>query len=268
MGILNLTPDSFSELVRFSNIDEAVDRALEIEAEGADLIDIGGESTRPGARPVSVDEELSRVMPVIEKLQGRLRIPISIDTTKKEVAEAAINGGAEIINDISGLRFDPGMADVAAKYGAGLIVMHSRGTPQTMQTISPVEDILTEVAGGLKQAVEEAGRRGVDRQKLIIDPGIGFGKTPMQNLQLINHLDQLISEIDLPLLLGSSRKSFIGRSLDHALTDSKRDERRERVAGTAASVALGILKGARIVRVHDVLDMVAVARLTEAISTV
>jgi dihydropteroate synthase len=264
MGVLNVTPDSFSDGGRFADLDAAVARALEMEAEGADLLDIGGESTRPGAKPVSAAEESDRVLPVIEALQGRLRIPISIDTTKSEVGRAAIEAGAELINDISGLRFDPKLADVAAATGAGLVLMHSRATPETMQQIAPVEDIFAEVIGGLACAVGEADARGVGRDKLILDPGIGFGKTPEQNLQLINGLDRIVAAFDFPVLLGASRKSFIPRTLDRVLQAAARNDERERRAGTAASLVIGVLRGARIVRVHDVGEMVAVVRLTEA----
>jgi dihydropteroate synthase len=265
MGVLNLTPDSFSDGGQFNEVGRAVERALEIEAEGADLLDLGGESTRPGSKAVDVDEELRRVLPVLEKLQGRLRIPISIDTTKFEVARAAIDSGAEIINDISGLRFEPRLADLAAESGAGLIIMHSRGTPETMQQLPQVDDIFAEVCGVLRQAIEQAGQRGVNRAKIILDPGIGFGKTPQQNLQLINGLHRVVAEFNLPVLLGPSRKSFIKRTLDQRINARRRDESGERIAGTAASIAIGVLRGARIVRVHDVSEMVAVVRLTEAV---
>ncbi len=202
---------------------------------------------------------------MIVALQSRLRIPISIDTTKSEVARAAVEAGAEIINDVSGLRFDPALADVAAETGAALVLMHSRGTPETMQQLSPVSDIFDEVINELRLAIDQAQRRGVGRQKIIIDPGVGFGKTPDQNLQLINGLDRIISEFDLPVLLGTSRKSFIKRTLDRVMEAGARNDERERVAGTAASIVIGIERGARIVRVHDVGEMVAVARMAEEI---
>jgi dihydropteroate synthase len=266
MGVLNVTPDSFSDGGQFYDPERAVEQALKLEAEGAGVLDIGGESTRPGAPRLSADEELRRVAPVLERLQGRLRIPISIDTTKPEVARAAIELGAEIINDISGLRFAPQLAELAAETNAALVLMHSRGTPETMQQLPPVADILAEVINGLLQAVNEAARRGVARDKLIVDPGIGFGKTVVQNLQLINQLDRLAAEFALPVLLGTSRKSFIKRTLDGVLPTAGRDDERERQAGTAASIAIGVLRGARLVRVHDVGQMVAVVRLSEAIS--
>jgi len=266
IGVLNVTPDSFSDGGAYFDVERAVAHAFEIEAEGADILDVGGESTRPGSKPVSVEAELGRVLPVLERLQGRLRIPVSIDTTKRAVAQAAIDCGAEIINDISGLRFDPGLAEVAAASGAGLVLMHSRATPETMQKLAPVDDVLAEVAAGLGTAIKQARRGGVVREKLILDPGIGFGKTARQNLQLINGLDRLVAAFGLPILLGTSRKSFIKRTLDERLTAGQRDEGRERLAGTSASVAVGILRGARLVRVHDVGEMVAFVRMIEAIT--
>ena len=266
MGVLNVTPDSFSDGGKFGDVDQAINRALDIEAEGADILDIGGESTRPGSLAVSAEEEAARIFPVLQQLQGRLRIPISVDTTKLEIARGAIQRGAEIINDISGLRFETGLADLAAEAGAALVLMHSRGTPETMQKLPPVEDIFAEVISELRWSVEQATERGVQRSKLILDPGIGFGKTAQQNLQLINQLDRLTAEFNLPVLLGTSRKSFIKRTLDEQMTATKRDDERERLAGTAASIAVGVLHGARIVRVHDVAEMTAVVRLTEAIA--
>lgn len=265
MGVLNVTPDSFSDGGKFDDVERAVERALEMEAEGADILDIGGESTRPGSAFVGVEEECARVFPVLEKLQGRLRIPISIDTTKPEVARGAIERGAELINDISGLRFDARLAELAAATGAGLILMHSRGTPETMQKLPFAEDIFAEVIGGLRWSVEQAEERGVRQSQLILDPGIGFGKTPRQNLQLINRLDRLAAEFGLPVLLGASRKSFIKRTLDERTNAVKRDDARERLAGTAAGVVIGIERGARAVRVHDVSEMTALVRLTEAL---
>lgn len=267
MGILNVTPDSFSDGGLYHQIDAAVERALEMEAAGADLIDIGGESTRPGATLITAEEEMSRVQPVLERLAGRLRIPISIDTTRYEVAQRAIELGVEMINDISGLRFDPRLADLAAVSGAGLVLMHSRGTPATMQKLPPMTDLFGEVSGGLQTSIELARRAGVARDKIVIDPGIGFGKTPEQNLQLINQLDQLTASLGLPILLGTSRKSFIRLTLDRLLPSRKANESVDRLAGTAASLAIGVLRGARIVRVHDIPEAVAVVRLTEGITS-
>ncbi len=266
MGILNVTPDSFSDGGAHLDPERAVARALAMEAEGADLLDIGGESTRPGAPPVSVVEEASRVLPVLERLRGQLRIPISIDTTKAEIAREAIARGAEIINDVSGLRFDPTLAQVAAETGAGLILMHSRGTPATMHLLPPLEDPARALDEGLGEAIQLALAAGVAREKLVLDPGIGFGKTPEQNLWLINRLDWLKQRFSLPILLGTSRKSFIPRTLDRVLAEGiARDLERERLAGTAASLSIGVLRGARLVRVHDVADSLVVVRLTEAL---
>ena len=265
MGVLNVTPDSFSDGGRFSDPDRAFERAMEMEAEGAGVIDIGGESTRPGSEPVTIDEELDRVLPLIRRMRDNLHIPISIDTTKGPVAAQAIDSGAEIINDISGLRFDPSIAGIAAKTGASLILMHSRGTPADMQKLPPVEDVLSEIIAGLRWSVDQAVQRGVKHEKIILDPGIGFGKTPRQNLQLINNLNRIVEEFGLPVLLGTSRKSFIQKTLDSRIQAESRDARRESSAGTIASNVIGVLRGANILRVHDVGETVAAVRLAEAI---
>ena len=265
MGILNVTPDSFSDGGRYLQPEAALARALEMEEAGADLIDVGGESTRPGAELVTAEEELARVVPVLERLRNRLRIPISIDTTRRVVAERAVELGAEMINDVSGLRFDPDVAKVAAASGAALVLMHSRGTPATMQRLPPMTDLFGELIDGLAQSVDLALASGVAMEKLVIDPGIGFGKTPPQNLQLINGIDRLSNAFGLPVLLGTSRKSFIRLTLDRLLPARKSDEAVDRLAGTAASLVLGVLRGARIVRVHDVPETVAILRITESI---
>jgi dihydropteroate synthase len=265
MGVLNVTPDSFSDGGDYQDLERAVARAFEIEAEGADLLDIGGESTRPGAPAVDEAMEIGRVIPLIERLAGRLRIPISIDTTKSAVARAAVQSGAEMINDVSGLRFDPLIAAAAAETGAGLILMHSRGTPATMQKLPPVAEIWEEVIAELGRAFDEACARGVARERVVLDPGIGFGKTPEQNLELINGLDRLVAAFALPVLLGPSRKSFIKRTLERAAPNVIWDEARARLGGTAAALAIGILRGARLVRVHDIAEMAACVRLVEAI---
>lgn len=236
-----------------------------MEEAGADLIDIGGESTRPGAELISAADELERIVPVLELLRGRLRIPISIDTTRSIVAQRAVELGAEVINDVSGLRFDADVARVAAASGAALVLMHSRGTPSTMQRLPPMTDLFGEVCDGLARSIDLAISAGVSREKLIVDPGIGFGKTPSQNLQLINGLDRFGDRFGLPVLLGTSRKSFIRLTLNRLLPDRKSDEAVDRLAGTAASLVLGVLRGARIVRVHDVPEAVAVLRITESI---
>jgi dihydropteroate synthase len=256
VGVLNVTPDSFSDGGLSFEPARAVDHALEMESEGADIVEIGGESTRPGASPLSIDEELSRVLPVLKSLAGRLQAAIAIDTYKSAVAEAAISEGASIINDVSALRFDPAIADVAARQQAGLALMHMRGTPATMQRIEPSHDIFAEIESDLGAALQLAESRGVKRNQIVIDPGIGFGKTLEQNLAIINHLKRFGS-FDLPLMIGTSRKSFIGR-----LTGRREQER---VFGTAASVAAAIIRGAHIVRVHDVKEMIEVARVTDAL---
>lgn len=257
MGILNVTPDSFSDGGLYLNTDKAVERSFEIEKEGADIIDIGGESTRPGALPLSPEEELSRVVPIIEKLKSRLRIPISIDTYKAEVAREAIKAGASIINDISGLRFDPEIASVSAEYDVPVVIMHIKGTPRDMQ-INPVyQDLIGEIRHFLEEGISIAQKAGVDDDMIIIDPGIGFGKTFEHNLEIINRLDEFRS-LGMPILLGPSRKSFIGKILDLPPGD--------RLEGTAAAVAIGIMKGANIVRVHDVSSIVRVARVVDAIT--
>ena len=258
MGVLNVTPDSFSDGGQFSDIDKALAHAEQMIAEGADIIDVGGESTRPGGEPVSVDEEIKRVVPVIEALASR-ETPISVDTTKSEVARAALDAGAAIVNDISALRFDFYIADAVARAGAGLVLMHSRGTPATMHRLPPVADIMEEVTSSLRASVHMAERRGVKRESIVIDPGIGFGKSQEQNLELIAKLDQLIATFpDYPLLIGTSRKSFIGRILADAPPE-------ERLHGTMATITAAVLRGAHIVRVHEVKAAADTIRVTESI---
>jgi dihydropteroate synthase len=267
MGILNVTPDSFADKGKFHDRKAAVARGLEMQREGAGIIDIGGESTRPGADPVSAEEELDRVIPVIEALRSKgLRIPISIDTYKAVVADWALRAGAQVINDISGLRFDAGMAEVARRRRAGLILMHIRGTPKTMQQLPPVRDIVATVRAGLRWSVRAALAAGVKARQIALDPGIGFSKTVDQNFELIAALSRL-AKLGFPLLVGPSRKSFIrrtiegrvGRNLSRPARRTAGDE--EVMCGTAAVVAACILNGARIIRVHDVRAMAAVAML-------
>ena len=264
MGILNVTPDSFSDGGQFLSADQAVAYAEQMVAEGADIIDIGGESTRPGGEPVSVEEEIARVVPVIEALSSRVSTPLSVDTTKSEVARAALDAGAAIVNDISALRFDFYVADAAARAGAGLVLMHSRGTPATMHRMPPVADIMDEVVSSLRASIHMAERRGVARESIVIDPGIGFGKTQKQNLELIARLDDLIAAFhDYPLLIGTSRKSFIGRILaDDSGTPAPPSER---LHGTMATITAAVLKGAHIVRVHDVKATVETIKITESL---
>ncbi len=260
MGVLNVTPDSFSDGGQFFSLDRARAQAERMIAEGADIIDVGGESTRPGSAPVTEEEELGRVIPVIERL-AKSEAPISIDTTKSAVARAALQAGAEIVNDISALRFDYHIADEVMRAGAGLVLMHSRGTPATMQRLPPVDDILNEVTSSLRASIGMARRRGVARKSIVIDPGIGFGKTAEQNVELIASLDRLAREFpELPILIGPSRKSFIGRLLDDAPVEA-------RLHGTMASITAAVLKGAHIVRVHDVKAAVETVRVTDAIKS-
>ncbi len=255
MGILNVTPDSFSDGGRFLDARRAVTHALRMEREGADLIDVGGESTRPGARPVPAAEEIRRVLPVVERLAGRLKIPISVDTCKPEVARAALKAGAGLVNDVTGLR-DREMAEVVAEAGVPVILMHMRGTPRTMKHLSRYRRLLPEVLSELRRMIERAAARGMRRQQILLDPGIGFAKTPQQNLVLLNEL-QRFRALGHPIVVGPSRKSFIGQVL--ALPPQ------ERGWGTAAAVALAVARGADIVRVHDVGPMRQVIAVTEAI---
>jgi dihydropteroate synthase len=259
MGVLNVTPDSFSDGGKYFSLADALAHAEQMIAEGADIIDVGGESARPGSQFISEEEELRRVIPVIEKLATNTSVPISIDTTKSAVARAALEAGAEIINDISGLRFDPAIAEVAAASKAGLVLMHSRGTPKTMQQLPPVQDVITEVVNGLRQSVAIAEERGVPRESIAIDPGIGFGKSVEQNLELIAKLDQLAREFsDLPIVIGTSRKSFLGKLLDGAPAD-------ERLYGTIATVVASVINGAHVVRVHDVKAIVEATAIADTI---
>jgi|ERR1044071_1855660 dihydropteroate synthase len=260
MGVLNVTPDSFSDGGRFSSTERALARAEEMIAEGADIIDIGGESTRPGAETVSTEEEMRRVVPVIEELSKSTIVPISVDTTKAMVAHAALVAGAEIINDISALRFEPSLADVAASAQAGLVLMHSRGDAATMHNLEPVADIMAEVTNSLRQSVTEAERRGVAPECIAIDPGIGFGKSLEQNVELIAKLDELARAFaKFPILVGTSRKSFLGRLLEGAPVE-------ERLHATMATVAAAVLRGAHIVRVHDVKAAVETVRVMDVIN--
>ena len=246
MGILNVTPDSFSDGGRYADINAALQRADEMIAEGADVIDIGGESTRPGSRRVSADDEISRVVPVIEAISKRLDVPVSIDTSKSAVADAAVDAGAEIINDISGLRFDEAIAEVAARHKTGLVLMHSRGEFETMHSQPPVEDIITEVEKDLRRSISAAAAAGVAAEQIVLDIGIGFGKTLDQNLKLIAQLDRLVQEFPgFPILVGASRKSFLGKLLG-------KDDPKERLSGSLASAAIAVWNGAKILRVHDV----------------
>ena len=259
MAILNVTPDSFSDGGRFFQVDEAVKQAEKFIEAGADILDIGGESTRPTSERVSTEEEIRRVVPVIEAIAKRFKIPISIDTSKAEAAEKAVQAGAEIINDISGLRFDERIAEVAAKYKTGLVLMHSRGDFETMHRQEPVENILNEVSDGFRFSIEKAESYGVQKENIALDVGIGFSKTFGQNLELIAKLNVLCEEFsDFPMLVGTSRKSFIGKILGDVPTS-------ERLQGSLASAAIAVWNGAKIIRVHDVKATVEMLKTVEAI---
>ena len=260
MGVLNSTPDSFSDGAKFFPLARALDHGKRMEEEGADIIDVGGESTRPGADPVSTDEERRRVIPLIEKLVLQVKVPLSIDTTKAAVAEEAIEAGAAMINDISALRFDPEMASLAAECGVPVVLMHMRGTPRTMQDQVVDDSPIAEIYSFLEERIAYAESAGVDSHKIIIDPGIGFGKSvPEGNLSIIKHLS-CFKKLGKPILVGPSRKAFIGRVLNLGVE--------EREEGTAAAVALAITNGANVVRVHDVAKMKRVVKMVDAILAV
>jgi dihydropteroate synthase len=246
MGVLNLTPDSFSDGGSYRSIQDAVALAEKMAVDGADIIDIGGESTRPGAAPVSARQELERVMPVINELAGRLDVPISIDTWKAEVAAAALTAGAEIVNDISAMTFDPDMAATVAESGAAVVLMHSRGRPAEMQKNTGYSDIVAEIMAFLEERIEVAVAAGIAAERIVVDPGIGFGKSVAGNMEIIRRLREFQS-LNRPVLIGTSRKSFIGAALNRDVTG--------RVFGTAASVAVSMMNGASIFRVHDVMAM-------------
>jgi len=255
MGVLNVTPNSFSDGGLYHDADAAVARALEIERDGAHILDIGGESTRPGSEGVSAHEELRRILPVLEKLRSRLKIPISVDTSKSEVAEAAAEAGAEILNDVTALRADPRIAEVARRRRLPLILMHMRGTPRTMQQKPFARDVMRDVTTNLKKAVALARRASIAKSQIILDPGFGFGKSYEQNFELLARLPEL-ARLGYPLLAGTSRKSFLGRALGGAPESA-------RLWATAATVAASILQGAHIVRVHDVAEISQVARVAD-----
>jgi dihydropteroate synthase len=261
MGVLNVTPDSFSDGGKFLDPQKAVERAFAMERDGADLLDIGGESTRPGSAGTSAETELARILPVLEGLRGMLKIPISIDTSKAEVAEAAISAGAEIINDVSGLKSDPRIAEIAVLRGVPLILMHMRGEPRTMQKAAFARDVMQDVSRGLRTSVAKARKAGVRKSQIVIDPGIGFGKSFDQNYELLRKLPEL-AKLGYPLLVGTSRKGFLGATL---AKDGRPAPPEERLWATAATLAASILGGAHIVRVHDVAEMVQVARVCDCV---
>ncbi len=256
MGVLNVTPDSFSDGGLFFDKEKAISHALRMVEGGADIIDIGGESTRPGSKPLEIEEELRRVIPVIESLAKEVDVPLSIDTYKSTVAQRAIEAGAEIINDISGLHFDPSLAKVAAKNDTPLILMHIRGTPETMQKGVHYDSLFSEILQYLKESIQRAESTGLDPRQIIIDPGIGFGKTAEDNLLIIKNLYEF-RILGKPILLGTSRKSFIGKILNTEVGD--------RLEGTLSSIAIGVLNGAHIIRSHDVLQAKKAIAVADAI---
>lgn len=262
MGVLNVTPDSFSDGGQFLDPARAIEHAIAMEAAGADLLDIGGESTRPGSEEVQASEELDRILPVLEGLRGQLKIPVSVDTRRAEVAELALRAGAEIINDVSGLKYDSRIAGVAARQRVPLILMHMRGEPRTMQKAGFARDVLRDVTQGLRKALSIARRAGVAKSQIILDPGIGFGKGFAQNYELLEKLPQF-ARLGYPLLVGTSRKGFLGATLAR---DGKPAPPEERIWGTAATVTASILNAAHIVRVHDVAEMVKVARVADCLA--
>ena len=256
MGTINVTPDSFSDGGRFYKTEQAIKQGELLASEGADILDVGGESTRPFSKSVGVDEELRRVIPGVSQLAKSTSLPISIDTCKGQVASAALDAGATMINDISGLRYDPELAQVAAKSQVPLVLMHMQGSPRTMQLEPNYGSLLSEIIGFLEERIQFACEAGVSRDQIIVDPGIGFGKTVHHNLLLLKHLDSLAT-LGRPILLGTSRKSFIGAVLDKEVT--------EREPGSWATVCAGIIKGAHIVRVHEVTTCRQIADMVDAI---
>jgi len=256
VGVLNVTPDSFSDGGKFFDKARAIEHALRMTEEGADIIDIGGESTRPGSDSISVEEELHRVIPVIEAVSAKVSVPISIDTYKSAVARQALDAGATIVNDISGMTFDPEMAGIVAQYGATVVIMHMKGTPKTMQVDPVYGDVIGEIGEFLQQQAQVAEAHGISQ--IIVDPGIGFGKKLEHNLEIFRRLDELTT-LGYPLMIGPSRKSFIGMILDLPV-DS-------RIEGTAAAIAVSIFNGANLIRVHDVQAMKRVAQVVDAIKT-
>jgi len=264
MGILNVTPDSFSDGGHYFDLQDAVDQGKKLVADGADILDIGGESTRPFSEAITIEEEIRRVVPVIEKLSPHIDVPISIDTTKAAVAEQAITAGASIINDISALRLDPRLTEVAAAHGVPVILMHMQGTPGSMQVDPTYDDLIEEIKDFLSDAIGRAVQGGIARSKLIIDPGIGFGKTFHHNLEILNNL-QKFADLDLPILVGSSHKAFIRNLLKPPEAKDLSPEAPIVETGTQATVAAAVLNGAQIVRVHDVAATRATLKIIDAI---
>jgi dihydropteroate synthase len=266
MGVLNVTPDSFSDAGLYLDLQSAVAHALAMERAGADIIDIGAESTRPGSLPVSAADQIAHLLPVLRKLRGNLRAPISVDTRSAEVAEAAADAGVQILNDVSALRSDSDLAAVVARHRMAVILMHMRGTPATMQRGPFARDAMRDVVAGLRAAVRQARAAGVGKDRIVLDPGFGFGKRHAQNFELLARLPEL-ARLGFPILVGPSRKSSIGWAQVRETKSRKKDlpPVNERLWGTAAAVTAAILGGAHIVRVHDVAEMVQVARVADAV---
>ncbi|MFP4692235.1 MAG: dihydropteroate synthase [Halothece sp.] len=257
MGILNITPDSFSDGGDYNHLEAAFDRAQRLVVAGADILDVGGQSTRPGAKTISPEAELERVIPVIKAIRKHLNCPISVDTTRAAIAQRAIDAGADLVNDISGGTFDPEMLPTVAELEVPMILMHIRGTPETMQQMTDYQDVVGEVRQVLAERIQAAEQAGIARSRLIIDPGIGFGKTAEQNLELLRQLHQF-KTLNVPLLIGTSRKSFIGKLLNES-------DPKKRVWGTASTCCGAIAQGADILRVHDLPEMWEVATVADAI---
>jgi len=259
MGVVNITPDSFFDGGRFFEREKALDRIFELIEEGASFIDIGGESSRPQSLPVTVDEELKRILPVLKAIKGKLSIPISVDTYKSQVASVALEEGADIINDISALRFDPELPEIVAKHGAGVVLMHMQGTPRNMQDDPRYENVVEEIIDFLEDRIQFALSTGIPKESIMIDPGIGFGKRLRHNLEILKDLERFKS-LNVPVLVGPSRKTFIGE------ITGKTPE--ERIFGTAGVVAYCAMKGANVIRIHDVSQMKDVVDLVQAINKV
>lgn len=257
IGILNVTPDSFSDGGKFYRAELAIERGIQMTEEGADIIDIGAESTRPGAEPISIEEELQRLMPVLEGLLKKIAVPISVDTYKSAIANAALKAGAHIINDISGLRFDPNMKEVIARYQVPVIIMHIKGEPRNMQQNPCYDDLIGEIHEYLAESIRLAEQAGISRKKIIIDPGIGFGKRISDNYEILKYLSRF-NRLSCPILIGPSRKSFIGKVLDLPPD--------QRLEGTIAAVVIGIRNGAHIVRVHDVKQIARACRIADLLA--
>jgi len=257
MGVLNITPDSFSDGGDYNNLEAAFQRAAALVEAGADILDVGGQSTRPGAKQISPEAELERVIPIIKRIRKHLNVPISVDTTRAEIAQQAVQAGADLVNDISGGTFDAAMLTKVAELEVPIILMHIRGTPETMQQLTDYEDLVGDIIAVLRERIAAAEKAGIARSRLLIDPGIGFGKTAEQNLELLRQLDQFQS-LGVPILVGTSRKSFIGKIL-------KQDDPKQRVWGTASTCCAAIAQGADLLRVHDLPEMWEVSRVADAI---